>query len=130
MKQQREDCSDLVQKRQKRPGTALETWRYNNARSGVEMFLRTLISGMCRDLQNVTKADFISSKPHLHQPQVHEEEPNVEPPASNANPDMEIDQVQQHAVPDPADNQAPRSRSPSHHEEIERLQDPAPPIRP
>ncbi|XP_043691696.1 sister chromatid cohesion 1 protein 3-like [Telopea speciosissima] len=62
MKESLRDPSRLVCPRKKLPCTDLDVWRFNNRLRMERVFLEPSISGLCTNLQNIYKKDFISSK--------------------------------------------------------------------
>ncbi|KAK6933743.1 LOW QUALITY PROTEIN: Rad21/Rec8-like protein, N-terminal [Dillenia turbinata] len=112
MKKALEDSSDLVQKRKKLPCSNIDLWKFNNHFRKDQIFLAPLISGLCVDLCDVSKKDFILEKPHL----AVVEEDNVQPspaqtPAAMQNEDMEIGRLRQDEGP--ASSVFPESLLPS-----------------
>ncbi|XP_042485440.1 sister chromatid cohesion 1 protein 3-like isoform X1 [Macadamia integrifolia] len=62
MKESLKDPSRLVHRRKKLPCTNLDVWRFNNRLRTEHVFHEQSISGLCTDLQNIYKKDFISSR--------------------------------------------------------------------
>ncbi|XP_043693345.1 sister chromatid cohesion 1 protein 3-like [Telopea speciosissima] len=62
MKESLKDPSRLVHRRKKLPCTDLDVWRFNNRLRMENVFLEPSISGLCTNLQNIYKKDFISSR--------------------------------------------------------------------
>ncbi|KAH7864454.1 hypothetical protein Vadar_029735 [Vaccinium darrowii] len=86
-----DDCNDLRRKKKHCPSSALDVWKSNNRLRKENIFLEPLMLGLCADVCNIYKRDFISAKPHP----VSVEEQRDQMPSSN----MEIERPRNIAVP-------------------------------
>ncbi|XP_058225203.1 sister chromatid cohesion 1 protein 3 [Rhododendron vialii] len=90
-----DDYNDLRRKKKHCPSSALDVWKLNNRLRKENIFLEPLMPGLCTDLCNIYKRDFISAKPHLASAEEPCPEPsNAQPPPTcdpMQNPDMEIE---------------------------------------
>ncbi|XVE76677.1 hypothetical protein DITRI_Ditri13aG0000800 [Diplodiscus trichospermus] len=69
MKRALEDCSDLVKKRRKIPCSALGVWKLNTNQRMEHIFNEPSLTGLCADVCNIFKRDYISTRPQLRVPQ-------------------------------------------------------------
>ncbi|XP_022734391.1 sister chromatid cohesion 1 protein 3-like [Durio zibethinus] len=119
MKRALEDCSDLVRKRRKIPCSALGVWKWNNNRRIEQVFNEPLLTGLCGDICNMFKRDYISTKSQLVVPQEVAPEPTV--PESTAPTTEVISELRIGTpVPDPRVEFSPASAT-EIDMEIERL---------
>ncbi|KAK9285413.1 hypothetical protein L1049_020142 [Liquidambar formosana] len=65
MKKALEDSHDLLRKRRNIPCSILGVWKLKNRLRKEQMFLESSITGLCADLHDISKEDFVSLKPHL-----------------------------------------------------------------
>ncbi|GAB4832630.1 hypothetical protein Ancab_006648 [Ancistrocladus abbreviatus] len=111
-----EDCSDLVKKRKKLPSSTLDLWRLKNRKGREQVFQEPLLSGLCSDLQNVLKSDFISSNDHLLIPEQEQQEPSAtQSPEPVCNHDIETEQLRDggyNDIPNPLADITPAAHSP------------------
>ncbi|KAK6928670.1 Rad21/Rec8-like protein, N-terminal [Dillenia turbinata] len=92
MKKALEDSSDLVRKRKKLPCSNIDLWKFNNHFRKDQIFLEPLISGLCADLCDISKKDFILEKRHLAVTEEDDVQPSTaQTPAAMQNEDMEIE---------------------------------------
>lgn len=94
-----DDCNDLRRKKKHCPSSALDVWKSNNRLRKENIFLEPLMLGLCADLCDIYKRDFISAKPHL----VSEKKPRQEPVVAHRdqmpNSDMDIEHPRNVEVP-------------------------------
>ncbi|XP_044488773.1 sister chromatid cohesion 1 protein 3 [Mangifera indica] len=65
MKKALEDSSYLLRKKRNLPGSDLEVWKLNNHVRKEQVFQEPSLTGMCEDIRNIFKKDYISAKPYL-----------------------------------------------------------------
>ncbi|KAK9272810.1 hypothetical protein L1049_003188 [Liquidambar formosana] len=65
MKKALEDSHDLLRKRRNIPCSLLGVWKLTNRLRKEQMFLESSMTGLCADLHDISKEDFVSLKPHL-----------------------------------------------------------------
>ncbi|XVF22992.1 hypothetical protein REPUB_Repub12eG0218600 [Reevesia pubescens] len=87
MKRALEDCSDLVRKRRKIPCSALGVWKFNNNQRMEQVFNKPSLTGLCGDICNMFKREYIFTKPQLMVSQEVVPEPTVQ--QSTAAPTIE-----------------------------------------
>ncbi|PSS24484.1 Sister chromatid cohesion 1 protein [Actinidia chinensis var. chinensis] len=97
-----DNCSDLRRTRKCCPSSALDVWKSQNKLRKENIFLEPLMTGLCTDLCNIYKKEFISEKPHL----VSVEEACPEPSVAHSPPcdpmgsrDMEIERLRNYDGP-------------------------------
>ncbi|GFY92160.1 Rad21/Rec8-like family protein [Actinidia rufa] len=97
-----DNCSDLRRTRKCCPSSALDVWKSQNKLRKENIFLEPLMTGLCADLCNIYKNEFISEKPHL----VSVEEACPEPSVAHSPPcdpmgsrDMEIERLRNYDGP-------------------------------
>ncbi|XP_015971537.1 sister chromatid cohesion 1 protein 3 [Arachis duranensis] len=56
---------DILKKRREAPSSALGTWKLNNIQRKEQMFDQPLLTGICKDHIDISKREYICSKPHL-----------------------------------------------------------------
>ncbi|KAA8515710.1 hypothetical protein F0562_018679 [Nyssa sinensis] len=100
MKKALKDSSDLSRKRKNCPCSSLEFWKSNNRLKKEKIFIEPLMNGLCAELCNIYKKDYISAKPHL----VFVEEARPEPsaaqsPAPRNDLDLEIERLRDYEGP-------------------------------
>lgn len=65
MKKTLEDTSDLLRKKRDVPCSALGMWKSKNSLKKDQVFHQPLLTGLCMDLFNFSKNEYMTSKPHL-----------------------------------------------------------------
>ncbi|XP_059431521.1 sister chromatid cohesion 1 protein 3 isoform X2 [Corylus avellana] len=65
MKKSLEDASDLLRKKRDAPCSALGVWKLNSILRKEQIFHQPSLTGLCMDLCDIFKDDYMSSKPHL-----------------------------------------------------------------
>ncbi|MED6187599.1 hypothetical protein PIB30_077958 [Stylosanthes scabra] len=56
---------DILKKRREAPSSTLGTWKLNNIQRKEQMFAQPLLTGICKDHIDISKREYICSKPHL-----------------------------------------------------------------
>ncbi|KAJ1434385.1 Winged helix DNA-binding domain superfamily [Sesbania bispinosa] len=56
---------DILRKRRDVPSSTLGTWKLNNSRRKEHIFDQPLLTGFCNDLLDISKREYICSRPHL-----------------------------------------------------------------
>ncbi|OIW11742.1 hypothetical protein TanjilG_10944 [Lupinus angustifolius] len=56
---------DILRKRKGMPSSTLGTWKLNNSRRKEHIFYQPLLTAFSRDLLDISKKEYICSKPHL-----------------------------------------------------------------
>ncbi|XP_009613722.1 sister chromatid cohesion 1 protein 3-like [Nicotiana tomentosiformis] len=94
MRRDLEDTGDLVRQKNKAPFSCLDIWKQNNRLRKDGILFEPLITGLCDDLCNIYKEDFISAKVKTASPQEDHAEPsyNQSPTSGNDLP-MEIERL-------------------------------------
>ncbi|KAM3304805.1 sister chromatid cohesion 1 protein 3-like [Capsicum chacoense] len=81
-----DDASALKRRRKIAPSTSLEIWKLNKRSKKDGMLFQPLITGLCHDLCNIYKKDFISAK--IKMTSSSEEEDHAEPGGSPTGNDL------------------------------------------
>ncbi|XP_009774740.1 sister chromatid cohesion 1 protein 3 [Nicotiana sylvestris] len=94
MRRDLEDTSDLVRQKNNAPFSRLDIWKQNNKLRNDGILFEPLITGLCDDLCNIYKEDFISAKVKTASPQDDYAEPsnNQSSPSGNDLP-VEIERL-------------------------------------
>nr|KYP32863.1 Sister chromatid cohesion 1 protein 3 [Cajanus cajan] len=56
---------DILRKRKDLPSSSLGTWKLNNSRRKEHIFDQPLLTGVCKDLLDISKSEYVRSRPHL-----------------------------------------------------------------
>ncbi|KAF7835980.1 sister chromatid cohesion 1 protein 3-like [Senna tora] len=65
MKKALNDPANILRKRRFMPSSDLLTWKMNNSRRKEQVFDQSLLTGLCKDLLDISKREYICTKPHL-----------------------------------------------------------------
>ncbi|XP_061345461.1 sister chromatid cohesion 1 protein 3 [Gastrolobium bilobum] len=82
------DTRDILRKRKEVPSSTLDTFKLNNSRRKEHIFDQPLLTGLCKDLLDISRREYICSRPNL----VINEEDNMDagiagiPPSTNQIP--------------------------------------------
>ncbi|KAL2330871.1 hypothetical protein Fmac_018452 [Flemingia macrophylla] len=59
------DSRDILRKRKDLPSSSLGTWKLNNSRRKELIFDQPLLTGVCKDLLDISKSEYVRSRPQL-----------------------------------------------------------------
>ncbi|KAK7323269.1 hypothetical protein VNO77_26734 [Canavalia gladiata] len=65
MRKALKNTRDIRRKRKDVPSSNLGTWKLNNSRRKEDIFYQPLFTGLCQDLLDISKSEYVRSKPHL-----------------------------------------------------------------
>ncbi|XP_020208592.1 sister chromatid cohesion 1 protein 3 [Cajanus cajan] len=56
---------NILRKRKDLPSSSLGRWKLNNSRRKEHIFDQPLLTGVCKDLMDISKSEYVRSRPHL-----------------------------------------------------------------